>query len=200
MLGRTAALVAVIAALACVMLAAWGASASFAATSATPFDPVGVDAPDPQPGGSWAERSAATRDLDGDGVNDIFVAVPAYNQGAMQNAGRVYLLSGRDRSVIYRLDSPEPQSGATFGFFISVLGDVSGDGKDDIAVGAQGQDVNTQTGAPCTAPEPNCNEGQGRAWVFSGASGAPRAPLYRLDNPTPSRARALDRASGGQVT
>ncbi len=183
MLGRTAALVAVIAALACVMLAAWGASASVAATSATPFEPTRVDAPDPQDGGNWAERSAATEDLDGDGVNDIFVAVSPYNIGALAQAGRVYLLSGRTRSVIYSIDSPEPQEGALFGFFISVLGDVSGDGKDDLAVGARGQDVYTGAGAPCGQPESNgCNENQGRAWVFSGASGA---PLYRLDNPKP---------------
>ncbi|MBA2753040.1 MAG: FG-GAP repeat protein, partial [Chloroflexia bacterium] len=159
-----------------------GASSASAATPATPYKPTRVEAPQPDEG--WGERSAAAGDIDGDGVSEIFVGVPAEDVGSKGAAGRVYLLSGKNRSVISRFESPEVQEGALFGFFISVLGDVDGDGKDDIAVGADQHDVYTGSGPPCGAAEPNgCNERQGKAWVFSGDS--PGAPLYQLANPEP---------------
>src|SRR5215210_2564790 len=102
-------------------------------------------------------------------------------------------MSGRDRSIIRVIDAPEPQGGpafgfsatggASFGFYISSPGDIDGDGRDDIVVGTDAQNVYTGTGTPCGAPEPNgCNEGQGRAWAFSGATGA---VLRTFDNPNP---------------
>jgi Ca2+-binding RTX toxin-like protein len=165
-----------------------GHGPTWAATPATPYDTVPVSAPDPQRSGRWAERAATAGDLNGDGVNDLFIAVPRHDAGGMADAGRVYALSGRTQAVIYTIDSPEAQTSANFGFFISVLGDVTGDGKDDVAIGTDAQDVYTGSGLACGQPEPNgCNEDQGKAWVFSGAGGG---LVYALDNPQPqSRAR-----------
>ena len=64
------------------------------------------------------------------------------------------LISGGDRSVRYGLVSPEIQADAQFGFYISVPGDVDGDSKDDVVVGAPYQEVYTGTGPACGAPEP----------------------------------------------
>jgi hypothetical protein len=107
-------------------------------------------------------------DIDGDGVNDYFVAAPYLDVNG-ENVGRVYLLSGRTADVIYRISSPEPQAGAAFGFFISAYGDADGDRKTDIAIGTDAQDEGG-------------NDGQGKAWAFSGADGT---LLFEMDNPEP---------------
>ncbi len=138
-------------------------------TSPRGYDAVAVEAPDPQPGGRWGERTAVAGDINGDGVTDFFVGDPNLDIGAGANVGRVYLMSGKDRSVLYRIDSPQPQADAKFGFGTTVLGDVSGDGAPDLLVGTDSQDVGNHVD-------------QGRAWVFSGADGS---LLHPLDNPFP---------------
>lgn len=147
----------------------FGTSRGSAATPSTPYDTVTVDSPDGQPTGRWGERLAAANDINGDGANDYFVAAPSHSSGGLNNSGRVYLMSGRTHTLLYRIDSPQPQADAQFGFYISVFGDVNRDGKLDIAVGTQVQDVGGNTD-------------QGRAWVFSGRDGS---LLYTLDSPDP---------------
>lgn len=141
-----------------------------------------VDSPDPQQAGRWSERLATVPDLDGDGVNEILVADLNESYGGFARAGRVYMQDGDTRRIMYQVDSPEIQAGASFGFYIAVIGDVNGDGRADFAVGTDAQNVDATTGASCTAGAPNCNVRQGKAWVFSGASGL---PLYALNNPDP---------------
>ncbi len=174
----------------CVAVAgmALGAPSAFGATPSTAYDLTSIDTPFPQETGRFGERHAATDDLDGDGVNDYFVGALSENVSQFTNAGRVYAISGRTRGVIYTILSPEIQEGAAFGFFIAVLGDVDGDGKNDIASGTDAQDT-TPTGDPCTPPaapappDPGCNNGQGKAWVFSG--GKRGRLLYEVNNPDP---------------
>jgi len=146
-------------------------STALAASASTAYDAVAIDTPDPQPAGRWGERTALAGDIDGDGVNDFFVGAPFFSSSTVtdNNRGRVYLLSGKTRKVLYRINSPEPQDQASFGFFISAFGDVDGDGKTDIAIGTDAQTV-------------GANNRQGKAWVFSGVDGS---LLYALDNPDP---------------
>lgn len=153
------------------------------ATTNTIYGKTRVNAPDPQVEGRSGERTATVKDLDGDGVNDFFMAAPNYDDGARADTGIVYAMSGKTRKVLYRIRPPQPQSEAKFGFFISVPGDLDADRKKDVVVGTDAQDVYTGEGARCGEPEPNgCNENQGKAWVFSGADGK---LLYPLDNPAP---------------
>ncbi len=185
------------------MLAVAGATASAtgasAATPSTAFAPFATPNPEPQANARWGERLVVAGDQNGDGVNDLYTSTPSAD-GSYPDQGRVYLLDGKDRSIMRAIDSPEPQggtafgftatSGAKFGFYISVPGDLNGDTKNDVVVGTDAQNVYVGTGpggapntAPCGAPEPNgCNEGQGKAWAFSGASGA---VLRTFDNPDP---------------
>ena len=152
-----------------VVVAAVLSTPALAATPSTTYDTVTIDSPDGQATGRWGERLAIANDINGDGVNDYFVAAPSHSADGLNNSGRVYLMSGRTHALLYRIDAPEPQADAQFGFYISVFGDVNGDGKRDIAVGTQVHDV-------------GANTDEGRAWVFSGAGGN---LLYTLESPDP---------------
>ncbi len=175
-LAPVAAVMAVVAASCTASSSGPGQSGSTAAVRGErPFTVSRIDAPAPQASGRWAERVAAAAvagkggDLDGDGVGDLFVGQPRYSTPATRNAGRVWAVSGKTGKVLYPIDPPEPQADAKFGFATATLGDVDGDGKSDVAVGTDAQNVAG-------------NMGQGAAWVFSGATGK---LLYRLQNPQP---------------
>jgi hypothetical protein len=67
-------------------------------------------------------------DHDGDGHTDLFVGAPA------QDDGRVYLLSGKDGSVLRTYAAPK--EAGSFGWYVARLDDLDGDGRPDLAVGA----------------------------------------------------------------
>jgi len=192
------------------------APSALAATPATAFRPFPTPNPEPQTGGRWGERLVVANDENGDGVKDVFTATPSAD-GQYPDQGRVYLLSGKDRSILRTIDSPEPQggtafgfpnapggaAGSKFGFYISVPGDLDRDGKDDVVVGTDSQNVYTGSKggvpntAPCGAPEPNgCNEGQGKAWAFSGATSR---VLRVFDNPDPQGATGNTARFGSRI-
>ncbi|HUR17643.1 MAG TPA: integrin alpha [Acidimicrobiales bacterium] len=150
-------------------LAVTGAPTSRSSTPATPYEMTRVASPNPQATGRWAERLVAAGDLNDDGVNDFFVGALSENVGGNTNQGRAYAVNGRTFAVLYTIESPEPQALAQFAFYVSSPGDVSGDGKSDVVIGTDAQDVAG-------------NVDQGAAWAFSGSNGS---VLYRLDNPVP---------------
>jgi len=164
------------------------------ATPSTDYPPKVLTAPDSQSGGRFGSRMVAVGDLNGDGTNDLLVSAQGLNAGGVNGSGRVYVVSGKTREVLYTRDSPEPQVSAGFGNFLQGPGDLNGDGTPDFVVGPQNHNVYTGSGTQCGQPEPNgCNEGQGKAWVFSGAKGA---LLYALDNPAPQAAAGFGRRLG----
>ena len=153
------------------------------ATPSTPYQTQVMRAPDQQAIGRFGESMVVAGDLNRDGTNDLFVAAINVNAGGIAGSGRIHAVSGRTRTVLYSVDSPQPQASGNFGSFISSPGDLDGDGIADLVAGPSRHDVYTGSGTPCGAPEPNgCNERQGKAWVFSGANGA---LLYDLNNPAP---------------
>ena len=72
------------------------------------------------------------------------------------------------QTLLSTLDTPNPQSFAYFGWSVAV-GDVNGDGAEDIATGATNENVSGNTG-------------QGRVYVFSGAD---HSMIFTLDTPSP---------------
>ncbi len=89
-------------------------------------------------------------DRNHDGIIDLFVGAPS------EVTGRVYLLSGKDGTVL-RTYAP-PEDGGSFGWYVAELDDLDGDGERDLAVG--GPSAVEVAGGKV-----------GAAWVFSAASG-----------------------------
>ena len=165
---------------------ALGAPAGFAATPDTPYRLTFVESLSPDPFDRFADRLTAG-DANGDGVQDIWAATLEEDINGIDRAGRVQLIDGKTRSITHNITNPDfGQELVQFGFYISVPGDVNGDGGEDVVVGTAAQNINPTTNQPCANPpgaEPNgCNERQGRAYVFSGKTGQ---LIRRLDNPHP---------------
>jgi len=170
-----------------------------AATSSTVFDAFTVESPFPVAQARFPERLATTGDLTGDGVRDILASAYVLPVDGKDGAGRVFLFNGADRSLVHTFNEPDPQPSSNFGFYITAPGDLNGDGKDEVMIGAQSRPTFTGAGAACGAPEPNgCNEGDGKAYVFDGIT---RRLLYGIDNPNsqPDGGFAGRLASAGDV-
>jgi hypothetical protein len=112
----------------------------------------------PEAGSQFGSSLAGVDDFDGDGVEDVLVGAPGYDEGPLLDAGAAFLLSGQDGSVL------RPLIGTTayglFGSSVAFAGDLDGDGEGELAVG-----------------EPQASPGgladAGRVHLYSGATGAP---------------------------
>ncbi len=104
---------------------------------------------------AMGQSVAAAGDLDGDGRGDVIVgSLGADDAGA--DAGRAYVFAGRDGSTLLVLDGLA--GGDRFGYAVAGVGDVDGDGRGDVLVGAPGHDGG--------------GDEAGAAFVFSGADGS----------------------------
>lgn len=135
-----------------------------APVGAAPINTTVVTIPNPTPaaGAQFGLAVQPTGDVNADGVADFAVGAPG--------ADRVDVYSGATRTPIRSIVDPENHPGNDFGFALADVGDVNGDGVADLAVGARGIDNSFPLPCvilPCT-PTPD----QGRAFVFSGATGA----------------------------
>lgn len=140
--------------------------AAFTAVFAAPSMPAvfRIDNPSPAADAEFGTGVAGLGDQNGDdAVPDFAVGVPG--------ADRVDIFSGKDRTLIRSLHNPEGLSGLQFGYAVVGIGDVDGDGVEDIAVSAPGAFGSLPL--PCDPTLPSCSLPEwGRVFVFSGATGA----------------------------
>lgn len=139
---------------------------------------VTLMSPNERPYGSFGSNVAAAGDVNQDGFPDVIVGASLesppgisgrrFAPGPHPGAGRVYVFSGQDRSLLYELVSPNEEPSGAFGGSVSGPGDVNQDGFADLLVGAPDED-------PGTAPS-DC----GRAYLFSGRDGS---LLFELVSP-----------------
>lgn len=124
----------------------------------------------------WA---IALADVNGDGGTDILVSALFANGGAQRGTGKVYFFFGGpslDAQADGELPLPSVNPLAHFGWALAA-GDVNGDGRDDVLVGAE----NVRIGAQDQA---------GQVFVYEGGASFPSLPRV-LQSPAPQRGAAF---------
>lgn len=120
-----------------------------------------IASPNEELAGRFGQEIAGIHDLDGDGRGDLLVGAPGEGPGTSpRGAGRVYLFSGADGSLVREFASPGEQVDGSFGWAVASAKDLNGDGLPEIVAGATREKIDAyRTEA-------------GRAYVFSGADGS----------------------------
>lgn len=106
----------------------------------------------------WFGECSAAGDVNGDGVTDVVIGSPYETESRKWAAGRAYVYSGSDGSLLYSLTGQTSEY-SLFGNAVAGAGDVNQDGFDDVIVGEYEFD-----GGPWLQ---SC----GAAYVFSGKDG-----------------------------
>jgi hypothetical protein len=134
------------------------------AQAQTPFLTLDLPAAQDGAGFGWG---TAVGDVNADGYEDVIVGAGYEDVGSNVDQGRAYVFDGATHVLLYTLDTPIPQGDLYFGNKLAVIGDMNDDGKRDIAVAAEQEDV-------------GANVDQGRVYIFSGADGV---HIITLDMP-----------------
>jgi hypothetical protein len=100
-----------------------------------------LTSPNAEESGRFGAAVAGIEDLNADGIPDVIVGAPQETFGGAAEAGRAYVLSGADGSLIHPLTSPDPKEAGAFGADLIRVSDLDGDGMQDVVVGAPGESL-----------------------------------------------------------
>ncbi|MGH8004647.1 MAG: integrin alpha, partial [Limisphaerales bacterium] len=106
---------------------------------------------------------AGAGDINGDGYSDFIIGNHRASPNGLFEAGSVYVYSGLGDSLLHKIDGDS--AGDWFGYSVASTGDIDGDGRSDLIVGA-----------PFSSP--NGIPRAGSAFILSGSDGS---KLYRKD-------------------
>jgi hypothetical protein len=154
-----------------------------------------------QPGGQTG-TGIGCADVDGDGIDDVLVGAWAYEYagrpaGTAAARGRAYVVYGaadlREQGPLdlgalgergFQIDAPDAPEYDHLGYQVVGLGDLDGDGRDEIGVMANTGDTTDATPA---------RSNNGIVWVVPGQTGSetvdvsdPGATLLRIDGASPA--------------
>src|SRR5690606_11587880 len=118
-----------------------------------------LNSPNSQEIGSFGRALAGVPDLDGDGADDLLVGA-SKEDALASNDGRAYVFSGATGALPPTLPSPTAEEGGIVGDAVAGAPDADGDGVSDHLARPRPDDHGTSADAA------------GRAYVFSGATGA----------------------------
>jgi hypothetical protein len=131
-------------------------------TSIATADTTTLTTTNPVGGGEYGDSVALIGDINNDGYPDVMVGAPDEDVPGTDEAGRVYIYSGRNGSLIRTHTSPTPEIVGWYGEVVLGLPDINSDGRPDYAIAA-----------------PNQGSGvEGDLYVYSGATGG---QIYHLD-------------------
>ncbi len=95
-----------------------------------------LEAPRPHVDKRFGHAVAGIGDVNDDQVPDLAVGAPRAPFGSKVQAGRVYLFSGADGSLLRTVPPPSPARRGRFGFSLAPAGDLDGDLAGDFVVGS----------------------------------------------------------------
>lgn len=111
-----------------------------------------------EPGVAFGHAVGGIPDVTGDGRGDVVVGAPLWNGGTVDR-GAAWIYDGATGALVRELATPDPEMFGRFGHAVAGIGDLDGDGRGEVIVGAPGEDAGM------------ASDGAGRAYVFSGATG-----------------------------